>query len=75
MSMTEHGLNLVAPALEPETLKTLERIRIKARAARHAAAIRKSGLKNATPKDCDAAHKMKPSKKRKPFFYNPANRD
>lgn len=75
MSMTEH-LGGIAVNLTPDDIAArFERIRGLARAERRAAAIRKAGLKNATPKDAQPAHRMKPSKARKPYFYNPSNRD
>lgn len=67
MSMTAHGMNLKNPLAELPTEQMANHFR-KIRQRREAAAAKK-------PKQAEPASKPKPSKQRRPYFYNPADRD
>lgn len=69
MSMTETGLEPLTAELSPAAAAALARIRVLAREKRRVAAINKRTRRQMRE------HAPNPAKARKPYFYNPANRD
>lgn len=75
MSMTKQGLHNCGAALTAEDLAALARIQAAARQNRRQYAIRKNKPENRNLKPETKIHRPKPTKARKPYFFNPADRD